>query len=135
MECNKKFAFTADDTLKLIQSLYEKKVTTYPRVDTTFLSDDIYPKVPNTLNGLVDYIDLTASLLKAKIRKDKRVFDNSKVTDHHAIIPTGVPARNLTDNERKVYDLVVRRFIAAFTQTAKSRLLRYWVKSTKWISR
>ena len=114
VECNKKFAFTADDTLKLIQSLYEKKVTTYPRVDTTFLSDDIYPKVPNTLNGLVDYIDLTASLLKAKIRKDNRVFDNSKVTDHHAIIPTGVPARNLTDNERKVYDLVVRRFIAAF---------------------
>lgn len=114
VECNKKFAFTADDTLKLIQSLYEKKVTTYPRVDTTFLSDDIYPKVPNTLNGLVDYIDLTASLLKAKIRKDKRVFDNSKVTDHHAIIPTGIPARNLTDNERKVYDLVVRRFIAAF---------------------
>ena len=114
VECNKKFAFTADDTLKLIQSLYEKKVTTYPRVDTTFLSDDIYPKVPNTLNGLVDYIDLTAPLLKAKIRKDKRVFDNSKVTDHHAIIPTGVPARNLTDNERKVYDLVVRRFIAAF---------------------
>ena len=114
VECNKKFAFTADDTLKLIQSLYEKKVTTYPRVDTTFLSDDIYPKVPNTLNGLVDYIDLTASLLKAKIRKDKRVFDNSKVTEHHAIIPTGVPARNLTDNERKVYDLVVRRFIAAF---------------------
>ena len=114
VECNKKFALTADDTLKLIQSLYEKKVTTYPRVDTTFLSDDIYPKVPNTLNGLVDYIDLTASLLKAKIRKDKRVFDNSKVTDHHAIIPTGVPARNLTDNERKVYDLVVRRFIAAF---------------------
>ena len=114
VECNKKFAFTADDTLKLIQSLYEKKVTTYPRVDTTFLSDDIYPKVPNTLNGQVDYIDLTASLLKAKIRKDKRVFDNSKVTDHHAIIPTGVPARNLTDNERKVYDLVVRRFIAAF---------------------
>ena len=114
VECNKKFAFTADDTLKLIQSLYEKKVTTYPRVDTTFLSDDIYPKVPNTLNGLVDYIDLTASLLKAKIRKDKRVFDNSKVTDHHAIIPTGVPARNLTDNERKVYDLVVRRFIADF---------------------
>lgn len=114
VECNKKFAFTADETLKLIQSLYEKKVTTYPRVDTTFLSEDIYPKVPNTLSGLVDYADLTAPLLKAKIRKDKRVFDNSKVTDHHAIIPTGVPARNLTDNERKVYDLVARRFIAAF---------------------
>ncbi len=114
VECNKKFAFTADETLKLIQALYEKKVTTYPRVDTTFLSEDIYPKVPNTLSGLVDYADLTAPLLKAKIRKDKRVFDNSKVTDHHAIIPTGVPARNLTDNERKVYDLVARRFIAAF---------------------
>ncbi len=101
-------------TLKLIQSLYEKKVTTYPRVDTTFLSDDIYPKVPNTLKGLVDYTELTASLLNAKIPKSKKVFDNSKVTDHHAIIPTGVPARNLTENERKVYDLVARRFIAAF---------------------
>lgn len=114
VECNKKFAFTADDTLKLIQTLYEKKVTTYPRVDTTFLSEDIYPKVPNTLKGLTDYAELTAPLLQAKIRKDKRVFDNSKVTDHHAIIPTGVPARNLSDNERKVYDLVTRRFIAAF---------------------
>ncbi len=114
VECNKKFAFTADDTLKLIQSLYEKKVTTYPRVDTTFLSDDIYPKVPATLKGLVDYTELTTPLLQAKIRKDKRVFDNSKVTDHHAIIPTGVPARNLTENEKKVYDLVTRRFIAAF---------------------
>lgn len=114
VECNKKFAFTADDTLKLIQSLYEKKVTTYPRVDTTYLSDDIYPKVPNTLKGLVDYTELTAPLLTAKIPKSKKVFDNSKVTDHHAIIPTGVPARNLTENERKVYDLVARRFIAAF---------------------
>lgn len=114
VECNKKFAFTADETLKLIQSLYEKKVTTYPRVDTTFLSDDIYPKVPNTLKGLVDYTELTAPVLAAKIPKSKRVFDNSKVTDHHAIIPTGVPARNLTENERKVYDLVTRRFIAAF---------------------
>lgn len=114
VECNKKFAFTADETLKLIQSLYEKKVTTYPRVDTTFLSEDIYPKVPNTLKGLVDYTELTAPLLTAKIPKSKKVFDNSKVTDHHAIIPTGVPARNLTDNERKVYDLVARRFIAAF---------------------
>ena len=114
VECNKKFAFTADDTLKLIQSLYEKKVTTYPRVDTTFLSEDIYPKVPNTLKGLVDYMELVTPLLNNKIRKDKRVFDNSKVTDHHAIIPTGVPARNLTENERKVYDLVTRRFIAVF---------------------
>lgn len=114
VECNKKFAFTADDTLKLIQSLYEKKVTTYPRVDTTFLSDDIYPKVPKTLSGLVDYTALTAPLQGIKLPKSKRVFDNSKVTDHHAIIPTGVPARNLTDQERKVYDLVARRFIAAF---------------------
>lgn len=114
VECNKKFSFSADDTLKLIQALYEKKVTTYPRVDTTFLSEDIYPKVPQTLKGLTDYATLTAPLLTAKIPKSKKVFDNSKVTDHHAIIPTGVPARNLIDNERKVYDLVVRRFIAAF---------------------
>ena len=116
VECNKKFAFTADDTLKLIQSLYEKKVTTYPRVDTTFLSDDIYPKVPNTLNGLVDYIDLTASLLKAKIRKDKRVFDNSKVTDHHAIIPTDGKLRpeSLSEDEGKVFSLVAARFLAVF---------------------
>lgn len=114
VECNKKFAFTADDTLKLIQSLYEKKVTTYPRVDTTYLSDDIYPKVPHTLKGLADYTELTAPVLNAKIPKSKKVFDNSKITDHHAIIPTGVPARNLNDNERKVYDLVARRFIAAF---------------------
>ena len=114
VECNKKFSFSADDTLKLIQSLYEKKVTTYPRVDTTFLSEDIYPKVPQTLKGLTDYAALTAPLLATKIPKSKKVFDNSKVTDHHAIIPTGVPARNLIDNERKVYDLVTRRFIAAF---------------------
>lgn len=114
VECNKKFAFTADETLKLIQSLYEKKVTTYPRVDTTYLSEDIYPKVPNTLKGLTDYAELIAPLLQAKIRKDKRVFDNAKVTDHHAIIPTGVAPRNLSDTERKVYDLVTRRFIAAF---------------------
>ena len=115
VECNKKFSFSADDTLKLIQSLYEKKVTTYPRVDTTFLSDDIYPKVPQALKGLVDYTELTAPLLQLnKLPKSKRVFDNSKVTDHHAIIPTGVPARGLSDAEQKVYDLVARRFIAAF---------------------
>ena len=95
--------------------MYEKKLTTYPRVDTTFLSDDIYPKVPNTLKGLVDYTELTAPLLSAgKLPKNKRVFDNSKVTDHHAIIPTGVPARALSERERLVYDLVTRRFIAAF---------------------
>ena len=114
VECNKKFAFTAEDTLKLIQSLYEKKVTTYPRVDTTFLSEDIYPKVPATLKGLVNYTELVQPLLEKKLPKSKRVFDNTKVTDHHAIIPTGVPARGLTDNEMKVYDLVARRFLAAF---------------------
>ncbi len=114
VECNKKFAFTAEDTLKLIQSLYEKKVTTYPRVDTTFLSEDIYPKVPATLKGLVNYTELVQPLLEKKLPKSKRVFDNTKVTDHHAIIPTGVPARGLTDNEIKVYDLVARRFLAAF---------------------
>jgi DNA topoisomerase-3 len=114
VECNKKFAFSADDTLKLIQSLYEKKLTTYPRVDTTFLSEDIYPKVPQTLKGLVAYAALTAPLLAGKIAKSKKVFDNSKVTDHHAIIPTGVQARNLNDREGKVYDLVARRFIAVF---------------------
>lgn len=114
VECNKKFAFTAEDTLKLIQSLYEKKVTTYPRVDTTFLSEDIYPKVPATLKGMVNYTELVQPLLEKKLPKSKRVFDNTKVTDHHAIIPTGVPARGLTDNEMKVYDLVARRFLAAF---------------------
>ena len=114
VECNKKFAFSADDTLKLIQSLYEKKATTYPRVDTTYLSEDIYPKTPQILKGLTDYTALTTPLLATKIPKSKKVFDNTKVTDHHAIIPTGVPVRNLMDNERKVYDLVARRFIAAF---------------------
>ena len=114
VECNKKFAFSAEDTLKLIQSLYEKKVTTYPRVDTTFLSDDIYPKVPNTLKGMTDYAELTSPLLGKKLPKSKKVFDDTKVTDHHAIIPTGVRPINLSENERKVYDLVARRFIAAF---------------------
>lgn len=114
VECNKKFSFSAEDTLKFIQSLYEKKVTTYPRVDTTFLSDDIYPKVPGILQALVSYKTLTEPLLSAKITKSKKVFDNSKVTDHHAIIPTSVPAQHLTENEQKVYDLVARRFIAAF---------------------
>ena len=114
VECNRKFAFSADDTLKLIQLLYEKKLTTYPRVDTTFLSEDIYPKVPQILKGLTNYAVLTTPLLTAKIPKSKKVFDNAKVTDHHAIIPTGVLAGNLPNNEYKVYDLVVRRFIAAF---------------------
>ncbi|MDP4277649.1 MAG: DNA topoisomerase 3 [Bacteroidota bacterium] len=114
VECNKKFAFSADETLKLIQSLYEKKLTTYPRVDTTFLSDDIYPKVGPTLKGLKDYAGLTASVLAGNIPKSKKVFDNSKVTDHHAIIPTGVYPMNISAEERKVYDLIARRFIAAF---------------------
>jgi DNA topoisomerase-3 len=114
VECNRKFSFSAEDTLKLIQSLYEKKITTYPRVDTTFLSDDIYPKIPQILKGLTDYSALTAPLLADKIPKSKKVFDNTKVTDHHAIIPTGVLPRNLTVDEQKVFDLVAKRFIAAF---------------------
>lgn len=114
VECNKRFGFSADETLKLIQSLYEKKVTTYPRVDTTFLSDDIYPKVPKILEGLVAYKEFTDPLRGKKLPKGKRVFDNSKVTDHHAIIPTGVPATNLSQQEMMVYDLVARRFIAEF---------------------
>ena len=114
VECNKKFAFSADETLKLIQSLYEKKVATYPRVDTTYLSDDIYPKCPGILKGLRDYETLTAPLVGAALPKSKKVFDNSKVTDHHAIIPTGQYPQNLTDMERRVFDLIARRFIAVF---------------------
>jgi len=114
VECNKKFGYSADDTLRLIQSLYEKKITTYPRVDTTFLSDDLYPKCPNILKGLRDYAAVTAPLEGKKLTKSKKVFDSSKVTDHHAIIPTGVYPQNLTDMEKRVFDLVARRFIAAF---------------------
>ena len=119
VECNKKFGYSADDTLRLIQSLYEKKITTYPRVDTTFLSDDIYPKCPAILKGLRDYATLTAPLEGKKLAKSKKVFDSSKVTDHHAIIPTGVHPQNLTDMERRVFDLVARRFIAAFYPDCK----------------
>lgn len=119
VECNKKFAYSADDTLKTIQSLYEKKLTTYPRVDTTYLSDDIYPKVPSILEGLESYAALTAPLRGKKLPKTKKVFDNSKVTDHHAIIPTGVKARGMTDMEARVYDLVARRFIASFYPDCK----------------
>ncbi len=119
VECNKKFAYSADDTLKLIQSLYEKKITTYPRVDTTYLSDDMYPKIPGILKGMKGYETLTAPLLAGKLPKSKKVFDNKKVTDHHAIIPTGVPPNGLTDTERNVFDLVVRRFIANFYQECK----------------
>ena len=119
VECNKKFAFTADDTLKLIQSLYEKKVATYPRVDTTFLSDDIYPKCPGILKGLRDYATFTTPLDGTTLLKSKKVFDNSKVTDHHAIIPTGQYPQNLTDMERRVFDLIARRFIAVFYPDCK----------------
>jgi DNA topoisomerase-3 len=119
VECNKKYGFSADETLKLIQSLYEKKVTTYPRVDTTFLSDDMYPKIPDILKGIKDYEQLTKPLLAAKIAKSKKVFDNTKVTDHHAIIPTGVHPTALNENERRVFDLVVRRFIANFYPECK----------------
>ena len=123
VECNKRYGLSADDTLKIIQSLYEKHVTTYPRVDTTFLSDDIYPKVPATLQGIKEFFPQVTPLLPLKadggkgagnLPKSKKVFDNSKVTDHHAIIPTGQKPNNLTDLERKVYDMVALRFIAAF---------------------
>lgn len=123
VECNKRYGLSADDTLKIIQSLYEKHVTTYPRVDTTFLSDDIYPKVPASLQGIQEFFPQVAPLLPLKadggkgpssLPKSKKVFDNSKVTDHHAIIPTGQKPNNLTDLERKVYDMVALRFIAAF---------------------
>ena len=114
VECNRKYGFSADLTLKLIQTLYEKKLTTYPRVDTTYLSDDIYPKCPKILQGLPAYAALTTPLLGAKLPKSKRVFDSSKVTDHHAIIPTGVVAGALPSQEAAVYDEVCRHFIAAF---------------------
>ncbi|OKZ07272.1 MAG: DNA topoisomerase III [Bacteroides oleiciplenus] len=119
VECNKKFAYSADETLKLIQSLYEKKVATYPRVDTTFLSDDIYPKCPGILKGLRDYETFTKPLEGTTLLKSKKVFDNSKVTDHHAIIPTGQHPQNLTDMERRVFDLIARRFIAVFYPDCK----------------
>lgn len=106
-------------TLQLIQSLYEKKVATYPRVDTTFLSDDIYPKCPKILEGLKDYAIYTAPLAGKPLIKSKKVFDNSKVTDHHAIIPTGVQPRELTNMEKTVYDLIARRFIAVFYPDCK----------------
>ena len=114
VDCNRKYSFSADQTLQLIQSLYEKRVTTYPRVDTTYLSDDIYPKVPGTLAGIKDYFPQVAPLLGTKLPKSKKVFDNKKVTDHHAIIPTGQRPEALTADEKKVYDLVALHFIAVF---------------------
>ena len=123
VDCNKKYSFSAEQTLQLIQSLYEKRLTTYPRVDTTYLSDDIYPKVPGTLAGIKDYFPQVAPLLGLKadgkkgagsLPKSKKVFDNKKVTDHHAIIPTGQRPDAMTADEKKVYDLVATHFIAAF---------------------
>ena len=123
VDCNKKYGFSAEQTLQLIQSLYEKRVTTYPRVDTTYLSDDLYPKVPGTLAGIKDYFPSVTPLLGLKadgkkgpesLPKSKKVFDNKKVTDHHAIIPTGQRPEALTADEKKVYDLVALHFIAVF---------------------
>lgn len=114
VECNKRWGWTADETLKLIQSLYEKKVTTYPRVDTTYLTDDIYAKVPDILRRMTPYANLTTPILRQKLPKSKKVFDNSKVTDHHAIIPTGQSPSVLDGNEKKMYHLIARRFIAVF---------------------
>ena len=119
VDCNKKFSMSAETTLNVIQSLYEKKLTTYPRVDTQYLSDDIYPKCPATLKGLRGYEAFTLPLADTKLPKSKKVFDSSKVTDHHAIIPTGVLASSLTDLERHVYDLVARRFISVFYPDCK----------------
>ncbi len=114
VETNKKFGFSADQTLKHIQSLYEKKVVTYPRVDTTYLPDDMYPKIPEILGNLNYYKSLTAPLLGKSIKKSKQVFDNKKVTDHHAIIPTGITPSGISPDEQKVYDIVTKRFIAVF---------------------
>ena len=140
VECNKKFGMSADEALKTIQSLYEKKATTYPRVDTTFLSDDIYPQVPGILQAMVPYANLTAPLLAlSKLPKTKKVFDNSKVTDHHAIIPTNVnPATvAMTPDEKRVYHLIAMRFIAAFypdcefnTTTVMAQVGEYGFKAT-----
>ena len=140
VECNKKFGMSADDALKVIQSLYEKKATTYPRVDTTYLSDDIYPQVPGVLQAMVPYANLTAPVLALnKLPKSKKVFDNSKVTDHHAIIPTNVnPATvAMTPEEKRVYHLIALRFIAAFypdcefnTTTVMGEVGEYGFKAT-----
>jgi DNA topoisomerase-3 len=120
-ECDKRFGIPIDVTLQTVQSLYEKKVTTYPRVDTTYLSDDVYAKCPQILMGLRDYQHLITPLHGRPLLKSKKVFDNKKVTDHHAIIPTGQVPGPLTDIEKKVYDLIVRRFIAVFHPDCKTR--------------
>ena len=127
VDCNRKFGFSAEMTLNLIQALYERKFTTYPRVDTQYLSDDIYPKCPQTMNGLYQtkfggvapYAELIKPIGGKPLKKSKRVFDSSKVTDHHAIIPTGVLPQGLSDAEQKVFDLVARRFIGVFLPDCK----------------
>ena len=127
VDCNRKFGYSAEMTLNLIQTLYERKYTTYPRVDTQYLSDDIYPKCPQTLNGLYQtkfggqavYAEFIKPIGGKALKKTKRVFDTSKVTDHHAIIPTGVVPQNLSDAERNVFDLVARRFIGVFLPDCK----------------
>lgn len=127
VDCNRKFGFSAEMTLNIIQQLYEQKLTTYPRVDTTFLSDDVYPKCPQIMNGLFQtrlagqalYAELVRPLGGKDLPKSKKVFDSSKVTDHHAIIPTGVPPQGLADMAQKVYDLIARRFIAVFYPDCK----------------
>ena len=127
VDCNRKYGYSAEMTLNTIQSLYEKKLTTYPRVDTQYLPDDVYPKCPQTMNGLFQtafagkrpYAELVKTLGGKPLPKSKRVFDGSKVTDHHAIIPTGIPPQGLTDAEKNVYDLIARRFIAAFYPDCK----------------
>lgn len=139
VECDKKFAFSAEQTLQLVQSLYEKKVTTYPRVDTTYLSTDLYPKIPGILQAMTPYAALTSPLQGQKLPKSKKVFDDTKVTDHHAIIPTNVPPQkaNLTQDEKRVYDLIAKRFIAAFypdckvsTTTVMAQVAEYEFKAT-----
>ena len=117
--CNTKFGLTAEETLQTAQSLYERKLITYPRVDTTYLSSDIYPKVKSILTRLVDYNDLIQVLLDKSIKKSSKVFNDKKVTDHHAIIPTGESAKHLNEIHYKVYDIITRRFIAAFHDDCK----------------
>ena len=114
VECNKRFGFSADDTLKTIQNLYEKKLVTYPRVDTTYLPNDVYPKISGILNSMENYQQLVKPLLSSPIRKSNKIFDDKKVTDHHAIIPTNIKAQGLGGNEAQVYDIIAKRFIAAF---------------------
>ena len=114
VDANKRFGKSAEETLNLVQSLYEKKLVTYPRVDTTYLSEDLHPKVPEILIGLKDYARFTESILTSPIPKSKSIFDNEKITDHHAIIPTGIYPNGLSEEELKIYDLIARRFISAF---------------------